>query len=96
MKHAKLELLASAQVFSSSHTTAKRGVVVLIKNNIMVSRGKFISDEEGSYMFVTEEIEEQHITLINVYNLPGKGTDLMKRILSLLMTDVKGTIIMRG
>lgn len=38
----------------------------------------------GRNVFVTGEIEEQLITLINVYNPPGKAADLLKRILSLL------------
>lgn len=80
VEHAKLEKLASAHVFSSSHTSAKRGVAVLIKNNLMFSKEKCIRDKEGRYVLVTGEIEEQYITLINVFNTPEKGADLLKRI----------------
>ena len=83
VEHAKLEKLALAQVFFSSHTTAKRGVAVLIKNNLMFKKEKCIRDKEGRYVFVIGEIEEQYITLINVYNPPGKEVDLLKRILDL-------------
>ena len=96
VEHVKLEKLASSQVFSSSFTSARRGVAVLIKNNLMFKSEKCIRDKEGRYVLVIGEIEGQYITLINVYNPPGQGADLMKKILTLLMTEGKGMIIMGG
>lgn len=61
-EHAKLGKFALAQVFSSSHTSAKREVAVLIKNNVMFSKEKCFRDKEGKYVFVTGEIEEQNMT----------------------------------
>lgn len=66
-EQAKLGKFALAQVFSSSHTSAKRGVVVLIKNDVMFSKEKCFRVKEGKFVFVTVEIEEQNITLINVH-----------------------------
>ena len=48
VEHVKLEKSANAQVFYSSHTTAKRGVSILIKNNLMSQKAKCIRDKEGT------------------------------------------------
>lgn len=67
-EQAKLGIFALAQVFSSSHTSAKRGVVVLIKNDERKKENeKCFRVKEGKFVFVTVEIEEQNITLINVH-----------------------------
>ena len=47
VEHEKLENLASAQVFYSSFTTAKRGVAILIKKSLMFQLEKCYRDKEG-------------------------------------------------
>ena len=39
-EHAKMEKLANAQGFYSSHSTSKRGVSILIKNHLMFKKNK--------------------------------------------------------
>lgn len=43
-----------------------------------------------------EKQRGKNITLVYEYNPPGEGIDLLKRILSLLMAEAKGTVIMGG
>ena len=47
-------------------------------------------------MVVIGKLEEHCLTLINVYNPPGKGDGLLKRVLQLLMLEAQGLIIMGG
>lgn len=96
IEHAKMEKLANAQVFHSSHSTSKRGVSILIKNHLMFKKIKCIRDKEGRYVVVIGMLEEQCLTLINVYNPPGKGDGLVEKVLQLLMMEAQGTVIMAG
>lgn len=96
VEHTKMEKLANAQVFHSSYSTSKRGVSILIKNHLMFKKIKCIRDKEGRYVVVIGELEEHCITLVNVYNPPGKGDGLMKAVLELLVLEVQGTVIMAG
>lgn len=95
-EHAKLENLAGAHVFYSSHTTAKRGVAILIKKSLMFQLEKCCKDKEGRYIMVIGEINQQCITLVNVYNPPGTGDEMLQKVLHLVMMEVKGIMIMGG
>lgn len=96
VENVKLEKLADAQVFYSSHSMAKRGVSILIKNNIMFQKVKCIRDKEGRYVVVVGELDDYYVTLINAYNPPGKGDELLKKILQLLTLEAQGIIILGG
>lgn len=95
-EHVKLEKLAGAQVFYSCHTTAKRGVAILIQNNLMFQKEKCFKDKEGRHVMVIGEIDQQCITLVNVYNPPGEGEETLQKILQLIMMEAKGITVMGG
>lgn len=95
-EHEKLGRLAGTQIFSSSYKSAKRGVAVLLKNNLRFIKDRCIREKQGRFVFLQGEIDGQLVTLINVYDPPGEGVALMKRILCLLMSEAKGLTIMGG
>ena len=95
-EHEKIGKLAGVDIFSASYSTSKRGVAVLINKKIGFVKEKCIRDKDGRFIFVCGEIDAQPITLINIYNPPGEGATLIKRILHLLMTEAKGLTIMGG
>lgn len=57
---------------------------------------KCFRDKEGRYVMVTGEIDQQCITLVNVYNPPGTGEEMLQKILHLIMMEAKGITIMGG
>uniref|UniRef100_A0A8C1NZZ5 Endonuclease/exonuclease/phosphatase domain-containing protein n=1 Tax=Cyprinus carpio TaxID=7962 RepID=A0A8C1NZZ5_CYPCA len=95
-EHEKLGRLAGTQIFSSSYKSAKRGVAVLLKNNLRFIKDRCIREKQGRFVFLQGEIDGQLVTLINVYDPPGERVALMKRILCLLMSEAKGLTIMGG
>lgn len=58
-EHQKLERIAEAVVFSSSHSSARRGVAILVRNNIPFQVGKLLADKDGRYVLVEGKIEEK-------------------------------------
>lgn len=47
-------------------------------------------------MLVIGNVENKPITLLNIYNLPGQDSDFMRKMLSMLVTEARGMIIMGG
>lgn len=95
-EHEKLGKLAGTQIYSSSYTSTKRGIAVILNNSLRFTKDKCIREKQGRFIFLRGEIDGQPVTLFNVYNPPGEGVALMKRILHLLMSEAKGLTIMGG
>lgn len=69
-EHRKLGRISNAQVFSSSYSSSRRGVATIIKNHIPFQKIRSIVDKEGRFVLVMGRIENNEITLINIYYPP--------------------------
>lgn len=87
-EHKKLERLANAQVYLTSIHSARRGVAMLVKNNIPFQSEKTIVDKEGRYILIKGKIDNEVLTLINVYKPPEQGSDLISKIIDLISINV--------
>ena len=95
-EHKKLERLANARVYSASFHSARRGVAILIKNSIPLHCEKTIVDKEGRYVLVKGRIDHAEITLLNIHRPPEQGTDLISKIIDMIILEAKGTLVMGG
>lgn len=92
-EHKKLSKITNAQVFSSSYSSARRGVATIIKAHIRFEKTKYIKDREGRFVLVVGKMETTEISLMNVYYLPDVGPEFMTQMTELIITQGKGVII---
>lgn len=46
--------------------------------------------------YIMGNVENKPVTLVNIYNPPGQDPDFMVKMLSMLVTEERGIIIMGG
>ena len=67
-EHEKLKRFGFRKSFYSSHTnTRQRGVAILISNSTNFECLNEIKDKEGLYIIIKGTIDQNMVTLVNVY-----------------------------
>lgn len=69
---------------------------MLVKNNIPFQSEKTIVDKEGRYILIKGKIDNEVLTLINVYKPPEQGSDLISKIIDFISVEAKGIMVMGG
>uniref|UniRef100_A0A3B3XJ95 Endonuclease/exonuclease/phosphatase domain-containing protein n=1 Tax=Poecilia mexicana TaxID=48701 RepID=A0A3B3XJ95_9TELE len=83
--------------FSSSFGERhKRGVMTLISNSVKFELLEEIGDKEGRYLMIKGKLENQLITLLNVYAPPESDKVLFKKIFDLINVEAEGILIRSG
>ncbi len=96
-EHAKFKKLGYRNSFSSSFgQTHKRGVAILISNTVKFELIKEIGDKEGRYIMIKGKLENQLVTLFNVYAPPESGKTFFGKIFDLINLETEGTLICGG
>ena len=60
-------------IFHANGKEKKAGVAILISDKIDLKIKKIIRDKEGHYIMIQGSIQEEDITIVNIYT-PNKGT----------------------
>ena len=72
IEHDKLKRYGYRNLYYSSYKGGcRRGVVTLISNMIQFDCEKELKDKEGRYIIVMGRLENEPVTLINIYFLDG-------------------------
>ena len=82
--------------FSSFKGGRRRGVIILISNSVMFDMEKEIKDKEGRYIMVVGKLENEPVTLINVYAPPESDKTFFKELFNIIAVEAKGLLIMGG
>jgi len=75
-----------AKIFHASGQDRKAGVAILISEKIDFKMKSIKKDKEGHYLMVKRSIQEEDITIFNIY-APNIGAP---RYLQQILTDIKG------
>ena len=75
-------------IFHANGKQKKAGVAILISDKIDLKIKKITRDKEGHYMMIKGSIQEEDITIANIY-APNIGAS---QYLRQTLTDVKGEI----
>ena len=86
----RLKVRGWRKVFYVNGNQKKAGVAILISDKIDFKIKIFTGDKEGHYT-IKESIQEEHITLFDIYTPNTGGPKYIKQIL----TDIKGEIIIQ-
>ena len=75
-------------IFHANGKQKKAEVAILISDKIDLKRKKIIRDKEGHYIMIKESIQEEDITIVNIY---APNIAVPQNIRQTL-TDIKGKL----
>ena len=75
-------------IFHANWKQKKAGVVILISDKIDLKIKKITRDKKGHYTMIKGSIQEEDITVLNIY-APSKGAP---QYIRQMLTDIKGKI----
>lgn len=97
IEHGKLKNFGFSNTFYSSFRGgSKKGVAILISNRIKFECLKEIKDKNGTYVMVRGELEEQMVTLFNIYPPPESDKSFYKNVFDLVSRETEGILICGG
>ena len=74
--------------FHANGKLKKAGIAILISDKIDRDREEIERDKEGCYIMIKESIQEEDITIANIYVLNTGATQYIRQTL----TDIKGEV----
>lgn len=96
-EHEKLKKFGYKHTYYSSHTNAhKRGVAILISNQVKFEYHKEIRDKEGRFIIVKGSIDETKVTLVNIYAPPESNKQFFKTLFDTITIETEGVCICAG
>ena len=75
-------------IFHANGKQKKAGVEILISDKIDLKIKKITRDKEGHYIMIKGSIQEENITIVNIY-VPNIGAP---QFIRQILTDIKGGI----
>uniref|UniRef100_A0AAX7VPN2 exodeoxyribonuclease III n=1 Tax=Astatotilapia calliptera TaxID=8154 RepID=A0AAX7VPN2_ASTCA len=93
-EHEKWKRMGFKNIYYASHRSGKkRGVAILIPNKVGFEFTGEHKDKEGRFVLVKGKMEQEDVTLCNIYAPPGSSTGFFKEIFSLIAAESVGTCI---
>ena len=90
-EHEKLKKFGYKHTYYSSHTnTRKRGVAILISNQVKFECQKEIRDKEGRFVIVKGIMHETQVTLVNIYAPPDSDKQFFKMLFDSITLESEG------
>ena len=84
----RLKVREWKNIFHASGKQKKPGVAILISDKVNLKIKKITRDKEGHYIMIKESIQEEDITIVNIY-APNIGAP---QYIRQTLTDIKGEI----
>ena len=84
----KLKVRGWKEIFHANGNQKKAGVAILISGKTDLKMKNILSDKEGHYMMMKGSIQEEDITILNIYT-PNIGSP---QYIRQLLTTLKGEI----
>lgn len=82
--------------FSTFMKGPKRGVAILISNSVNFEVTKEMSDKDGRYVIVKGKIDNNVVTLVNVYVPPSSDKSFLKMLFETIALENEGILICAG
>ena len=84
------------KIFHANGNQKKAGVAILITDKIDFKIKNVTRDKEGHYVMIKGSIQEEDITIINIY-APNKGApQYIRQLLTALKEEIDGNTVIVG
>jgi len=95
-EHKKLQTSQFSHIFFSSYSSKKRGVAILIRKNLTFTINKIITDTEGRYVIINSTINNNNITIANIYGPNNDDEHFFHSFFSILSGFSQSALIIGG
>lgn len=96
-EHEKLKRFGYKHTYYSSFKgNRKRGVAILISNSVKFESLKEIQDKDGRYVIVKGKVENNPMTLVNIYAPPDSDKHFLGPYLISLQWKVRESVYVEG
>jgi len=96
-EHEKLKRNGYNQVYAASYKSGhRRGVAILISNQILFQKQSVICDKDGRYVWVKGRVEGVLVSLLNIYAPPGSDWTFYRQLFDLMASEGEGVLIAGG
>ena len=93
----KLKMFGYTRLYYSTFKhTSKRGVTILIHNSVQFECQKEISDQKGTYIILKGKLDNQMVTMVNVYAPPKSKIFFFRNLINKIVTEMDGILIWGG
>ena len=97
VEHDKLKRYGYRNVYSSSFKGGpRRGVTIMISNQVQFEYEKEIRDGEGRYIIVKGKLDNVKVTLVNVYAPPDCDKHFFRLLFDVIAAETEGILICGG
>ena len=79
-------------IFHANEKQKKAGVAILISDKIDLEIKNIARDKEGHYIMIKGSIQQENITIVNIYAPTIGAPQYIRQTLYIRQTDVKGEI----
>ena len=92
----RLKVRGWKKIFQANGNQKKAGVAILISNKIDFKTKTITRDKEGHYIMIKESIQEEDITIVNIY-APNRGApQYIRQILTAIKGEIDSNTIIVG
>ena len=84
------------KIFYANGNQEKAGVAILISDNIDFKTKTITRDEEGHYIMIKGSIQEEDITIVNIYAPNTGATQYIRQILTAIKGEIHSNTIIVG
>lgn len=96
-EHEKLKRFGFKNTYYNSYEHShRRGIAILVANKFKFELYKEIKEKDGRYLIVKGKIEEELITLVNVYAPPDTSKLFFKSLMDVIVLEAEGICICGG
>ena len=84
------------KIFHANGNQKKAGVAILISDKIDFKIKTITRDKEGHYVMIKESIQEEDITIVNIYELNIWAPQCIRQILTAIKEEIDSNTIIVG
>ena len=92
----RLKIKGWSKIYQENGEQKKAGVVILISDKIDFKATKIKRDKEGHYIIVKGSMQQEELTILNIYAANTGAPRFIKQVLRDLQRDLDSHTIMRG
>ena len=84
------------KIFHANRDQKKAGVAILIKDKVELKMKNILKDKEGHYIMIKGSIQEEDVTILNIY-APNTGSpQYIRQLLTTLKGEINNNTIIVG
>ena len=92
----KLKVRGWKKIFHANRNQKKAGVTILISDKIDLKIKNILRDKEGHYMMIKGSIQEEDVTIVNIYSPYIGSPQYIKQLLTTLKGETDNNTIILG